>query len=711
MAALSPGNLRALGVAALVLLSGMGTASATFGLRFGLPHPACVLAALSAAWLARSTDLPGLRGFLLPLGALTAAALVPAAAALRLFTGSALGPFAAALLVSLAWASGRRPPRQALLPFFFAAYALVGWQARVRVGPDGDEPQYLMVAESLRRDHDFALDQDFAEERYREFYSRKLEPHFRIRGPEGQIYSLHAVGLSLLILPAWTLGGYPGVSLFMAFLGALLVREIRRLLQAVTGESATAEGLAWMLGLCPPLIHFAGLVFTEIPAALLVAAGLRSAAFARRGRGPVIAALCAAALPWFNVRYGILSVAIAAALVVRVGRGEEGGRRLVSRARFLLAPGLVALASALALCVFHYSLWGFFDPRRVYGRSREFSLSILPEGLPGLFFDQEFGLFIYAPVYALAFVGAGALWRRHRAVALGAALAVVGVVLTASVWPMWRGGFNPPARFLVPLTPALAAGLALAWPRRAGAALALLTGWSLWCGLFGAASIETVHRDRDGVAPFFRDQAVAREWTTALPSFVLPEDRATRFLALPWALLLAAAVLRARRDAAPPERAGIESAAAVLALMGAAVFADAISPRLRLPERNATRLLGEASISLRSPVFERATSASWARALVYEPHRNPDGVILAGPLRLKAGAWRVTLETDGAAAAAPPALVVATHLLPAPTRQTMAVSGRDFVATYRALREAEYDLRLQGGEPFALSRVRIEPAR
>ena len=63
----------------------------------------------------------------------------------------------------------------------------------------------------------------------------------------------------------------------------------------------------------------------------------------------------------------------------------------------LLAPG----ASALGLMAYHFALYGFFDPRRVYGRRPEFSLATLPEGLPGLLLDQEFGLLVYAPVFAL----------------------------------------------------------------------------------------------------------------------------------------------------------------------------------------------------------------------------------------------------------------------------------------------------------------------
>jgi hypothetical protein len=73
-----------------------------------------------------------------------------------------------------------------------------------------------------------------------------------VRGRRGEIYSLHAVGLSLLILSAYGLGGYAGASLFMALLSALLAVEMRRLIRAWTGSEGAAEGPSWPVALSPP---------------------------------------------------------------------------------------------------------------------------------------------------------------------------------------------------------------------------------------------------------------------------------------------------------------------------------------------------------------------------------------------------------------------------------------------------------------------------
>ena len=62
--------------------------------------------------------------------------------------------------------SGLRPPRVLFLPLAFAVLAAAAGRTHARVGPEGDEPHYLMVAESLLRDGDLSLDRDYAEGRY-----------------------------------------------------------------------------------------------------------------------------------------------------------------------------------------------------------------------------------------------------------------------------------------------------------------------------------------------------------------------------------------------------------------------------------------------------------------------------------------------------------------------------------------------------------------
>ena len=265
-----------------------------------------------------------------------------------------------------------------------------------RVGPEGDEPHYLMVAESLLRDGDLSLERDYAEGRYRVFHDAPLAPHYRVRGKDGAIYSLHAVGLSILILPAWALAGYAGVTVFMALLAALVALEVREWVRELTGRDGHCGAAGWVVALSPPLVHYAGLVFTEVPAALALSFGPPARAAAGLGpAGAVAVGLAAAALPWLNVRYAPLAASCSprccgghprARVVLAAARA---GRRCPRRAS-CLPPGALRLLGPAS---------------RLRAPARARPVDALPEGLPGLLLDQEFGLLVYAPVLALALPG------------------------------------------------------------------------------------------------------------------------------------------------------------------------------------------------------------------------------------------------------------------------------------------------------------------
>ena len=346
-------------------------------------------------------------GLLAPLLLLVAG--VPLAG-VRALSGPPLAALALAGLVCVAAGAGLRVGGPLFLPLAFGVLVAAAGRSHVQVGPEGDEPHYLMVADSLLRDGDLSLERDYAEGRYAAFHDAPLAPHYRVRGKGGAIYSLHAVGLSILILPAWAIGGYAGVTAFMALLAAFLAREVREWVSDLTGNQKLAEAAGWLAVLTPPLIHYAGLVFTEVPAALALSVGLRLARRDEFGvREAVVVGCAAAAMAWLNVRYAPLGAVVVAHALWRH-----------PRVRALLGVLVPCTLSAAGLLLYHQALYGFWDPRRVYGRSPEFALSTLAEGLPGLLLDQEFGLLVYAPVLVLALPGFVLLLRRDRGLAVAA---------------------------------------------------------------------------------------------------------------------------------------------------------------------------------------------------------------------------------------------------------------------------------------------------
>ncbi len=688
-----------LGFALAGLLAAGGAASGVDGFLLGIPPLSwVVVVTLLAAFVARFA----------PSGPLAAAGLLPLIVSLVVgvplsglwaWSGPALGVIGAACFLAMMWGTHRNALAALFIPVALAAHFTAAARVQVRVGAEGDEPHYLMVTESLLRDGDLALEPDYAEKRYASFYRKpELAPHYRVRGRDGEILSLHAIGLSLLLLPAYALGGYPATSFFMALLSVALALEVRGLIREQTGDPSLADAAGWVVALSPPILHYAGLIFAEIPAALVVATVLR------RGREPDklspaatagLATACAF-LPWLNVRFVALTVILLLYLLVRPNRTR------------LVALALPTLISAAGVAAYHWILYGFWDPRLVYGRRPEFSIAALPEGIQGLLLDQEFGLLVYAPVFALAVPGLFFLRKLGRRVTLISLALVAAIFFTAASWHMWRGGWNPPARFLVPIVAPLALAIASAATRVRPAALAMLVAWGIWLGAAGAWDPTLVHRDRDGTAPLFRAHSGAVEWTTLLPAFVLAEnDRHS--LALIWGGLLIFAGWPVRDPRRPR---AVDWAVTSIVLVAATSLAQGASDG-RSDGRSAARLVGRPAIGVPGWQYWGAAPVRWGVSDLgwdglYEPHRYPDGASVARRLRLPAGEYQLVLEMEPLGEPVQlPRLVLLSEAGGASPEYWPIGEAPLVSASFRVPDDQAFSLVLVGGSPFHLSAMEL----
>jgi len=193
------------GWVALALLGVLGLGGAAArpdGVSLGLPAPV-PLALLAVAFVVLGAFARGSKGFAACLGL----GLVP----LLLLSGLHVPgldavsgrPLLALLLAGVAVvlsAAGRGLGRAAFLPCVVILYAGVAAGVQLQVGPEGDEPHYLMVADSILRDADLSLEPDYAEGRYAAFYPKPLKPHYRVRGQNGEIFSRSSW---LFLPPCW----------------------------------------------------------------------------------------------------------------------------------------------------------------------------------------------------------------------------------------------------------------------------------------------------------------------------------------------------------------------------------------------------------------------------------------------------------------------------------------------------------------------------
>ncbi|HUG55317.1 MAG TPA: hypothetical protein VMR21_17045 [Vicinamibacteria bacterium] len=373
--------------------------------------------------------------------------VVPVLALLR-------GPLALVLLGLAALVSAAplvpRPHLPALTPARLVAAAwlllvVVGLAYTLRLRVSGDEPHYLLMAQSLWREGDLDLRDNYERQDWREYTPGPIEPHYGFPRRDGRPFPAHSPGLPLLLAPLYALGGRALCVLALTLAAALLAREMFLSARRLTGDAAAA-GLAGALALLPPVAFYAFHVYTEVPAALALAVGLRILSGPAPVRAAVVGALVASALPWLHLKM------IPAAAVL----GGLGLLRLRGSSRLAFAG--TALAAAAAFLLYYQAVFGVASPLAIYGGVPRDADGRPLRAMAGLLLDRSFGLLPYAPVFVIALAGLGALVRRR---AWDAAALLVAVITPVLPWRMWWGGQCPPARFLVPAVPLLGLALAL----------------------------------------------------------------------------------------------------------------------------------------------------------------------------------------------------------------------------------------------------------
>lgn len=506
-----------------------------------------------SAMVAEARPLRGLLGFSVLLAAVLVAQsdrvhdLLPIVGLLR--GRLAPGLLALAAAVALARRHGPRLPERVsdrtLFAVALAAYLAVGFHYTSRLQATGDEPEYLLMAQSLWRDGDLELQNNYAEEQFLEYVpGMPREPFGTWRG-DGRPFPARSPGLPAALAPVYGLAGRAGVVVLLALAAAAFGVQVRALAAMLSGDPRLAL-FAWLAASGPPALFYSFHAYPAILGGLAVATSLRLLLSESPGPGAAaVAGFAAATLPWLHTR--MLPAAAALGLVALF--------RLRGRA---LAAFLAAVAAmAAGFVAYNVHIFGAASPLGPYGGKvpRGVRRAIPLHAVGGILLDRGFGLLVYAPVYLLALAGLPDLLRRGRA-ALPWLAVLLSVVLPVIFWRLWFGGFCPPARFMVPAVPVLAAVAALRLGGSPGRGLARWTPVLLALGFAWALLLTADPRatwllnvkehpplawtwltDADWAARYLpnytslerQDERIAMSWGAALAALLALDGLARRF--------------------------------------------------------------------------------------------------------------------------------------------------------------------------------------
>ncbi|MCX7975022.1 MAG: hypothetical protein N3B16_11080 [Candidatus Aminicenantes bacterium] len=363
-------------------------------------------------------------------------------------------------------------PRKKCLLLFFIAYFSFGLGAYLinSRGADfsGDEPHYLIIAHSLIVDHDFDLSNNYEQRDYWRFLKSKaiLQPHTVPGARPTNRLSFHSPGVAFLLLPFYWLGQILGgwalallPRLAMAIFGSLFCLQLYWLIKEMGWGEKIALKL-WSISLLTAPIYFYSFhLYPEIIVAFLSLLIFRWLIQWERLKNYhfLLIGLLLSSFFWFHaIKYFFILLPLGLYALIRIHNFQK-------KFKNFLFIGLPFLAGFAGYFYFQKVLYGSINPTSVSWQGAmgpqeslaflKFIFSSIPfrfrwETLAGYFFDQRDGLFLYAPIYVLAFVGLIAMLRQKTKFALKILLLTWPYFLF-SAFLTQRAGYAPQARPLV----------------------------------------------------------------------------------------------------------------------------------------------------------------------------------------------------------------------------------------------------------------------
>lgn len=364
--------------------------------------------------------------------------------------------------------------KKRLLAIFLGAELLFVLAAAVLtergVALAGDEPHYLAVSQSLARDRDLNVFNQYFRDGYKEFLRvEKLPAHGTWGKGYKRIYSYHLPGVSLTLVPFFFFKLSPPLLYFLlrAYLGlfgAMLAVLAYLFCLRLWRSRSLAFFATLVFTLTAPVFFYSIHVFPEIQAMLLVLGALYLLFF--KSRGNDLRCLWAGLLLGSTIFWGVKYALFIYPICLGFFAYWSWKRKFRPAFALLVFPLLFQ-----ALFFYYlYHAYGSFSPNSVYygmlspaGAKdlvetilNKITLNMRWETLLDYFFDQRDGLLPYNPFYFFAFPGLLLAlknfkrYRLHLLVSLPALLFVLNHAFSTI-----RAGYCPQGRYLAPVTWAL----------------------------------------------------------------------------------------------------------------------------------------------------------------------------------------------------------------------------------------------------------------
>ena len=324
------------------------------------------------------------------------------------------------------------------------------WYVEKPVLPEGDEPHYLMISQTILKYHSLDVMNDYQNKDYQQFYPGTLLTHVA-KTPKGEMLSTHGIGGPLLWLIPFALAGRLGAVLFVTLLAILTIGNIYLFLKTMGIRARYAFLVSFAYTVASPLYLYSHMTFIDIIAAFICIYALRKIVQPERTTIELlISSLLLGLLIWLHARFLVIEGPL---FLLLLGRIYQQYRWKDWRPYLYACLPIGILTFAFELETYYY--WKTFNPGSYQLEVGNQPFRVLPL-LPtlGILFDQEFGLVLLFPLFLFLFIGiAVTLKRKYLPIHLMFIFVSVGYLALILTLGAWFGGWSPAARYILVLLP------------------------------------------------------------------------------------------------------------------------------------------------------------------------------------------------------------------------------------------------------------------
>lgn len=322
---------------------------------------------------------------------------------------------------------------------------------------EGDQPHYVIMANSLNRQGDLNLKDDYDKKLYRSLLRiEDIDAHINfglVDSKSEKWYSIHSPGLGIIIAPILKAAGLKGVLVFMILIGATLCMLVYYWSWRLTKSRRASLLASGTLVLSVMYLNLVGYIFVDIPIAVILLALLIGLQITQdkpnQWMYAIIGALAAINV-WVHVKTGLMmGTVILLALYQIYSSGRPSRQKAVNAASLLIPFGIIFLL----LCYQVHRWFGVWLPNQIYkGNDQMFQLSPITS-ISAIFFDSFKGIFTPNPAFLLIFSGIPIWWRLHKNSLIWVAAVTLPSFLIQSTFNDWAGGWSPAGRYQIELIP------------------------------------------------------------------------------------------------------------------------------------------------------------------------------------------------------------------------------------------------------------------